>query len=130
MNPGLSGCLSCLMGIKWHALNTVLGLSDLNGSLLGLPLEVSPESSPGVLGPHSFGTWVCHSWGPLPVREGSRYIMPGKVMRPQASSALKKFDASYTPVCLSKAVFTVASYEPKGMCFHLPRRTAPSVSAW
>ena len=42
---------------------------------------------------------------------------------------LKRFDAS-TPVCLSKAVFTVASSGLKGTFFHLLTKTAPSVSVW
>lgn len=107
-----------------------LGFTDMNGTLLGHLLWVSPAYFSR--GPRTAQFWVPGSATPgasWPVREGSRYITPGKVMRPQASSTLKRSDAS-TPVCLSKAVFTVASSEPKGRCFRLPARTALSVSAW
>lgn len=130
LNPELSGGLSCLMGKICQILNVVLALQTQMEPLLGHLLRVSPAYLLGVLRTAQF--WVPGSatleasW---PVREGSRYILPGKVMRSQASSALKRPDAS-APVCLSKAVFTVASSEPKGTCFHLPVRTALSVSAW
>ena len=85
---------------------------------------------PGVLGPNNSEYLdLATAEASKPVREGSGYVMPGKGTRPPASSPLKRFDAS-TPVCLSKAVFTVASSGLKGTFFHLLTKTAPSVSVW
>lgn len=82
------------------------GFIDLAGTLLGHLLWVS--SAYFSRGPRTTQSWVPRSAAPGAswlVREGSRDITPGKVMRPQASSALKRSDAS-TPVCLSKRLFS------------------------
>ena len=132
LNPGLSGCLSCVMGKIWPGPAYSSRFTDTNGALLGHLMWVSLAYPSGGGGPWTAQLWVPGSATPGTswlVRECSRYIMPGKVMRSQASTTLKRSDAN-TLVCLSKAVFTVASSEPKGTCFHLPMRTAPSASAW
>lgn len=53
--PGLPDCPSCLPGAKWLALNTVLGSSDMNGTLWGILWGCLLRVLHGSLGPHSSG---------------------------------------------------------------------------
>lgn len=76
-------------------------------------------------GPRTTQFWASGSvtpGGPLPVREGARFIMPGKVMRLQASSALKGSDTPPHPhFCLSlKGCFHGGVIRAEGDVFSLP----------